>query len=132
MVQSLTFVDCSSCGKRIRSNAQKCHYCHESNLTSKSLGDPRDTDGAVRAATPKKSASNTEDHDADSHMAADAGGYDQDADDFDYEEYLAEEFPDRAVRQPLPRFKRWVWVTAWVLIVATLMPYLYYVLVRAK
>ena len=64
-------------------------------------------------------------------MAAEGGGYDADADDFDYEEYLTEEFSNRAARKPQPRVKRWVWVTAWVLIFATLLPYLYYVLVIA-
>ena len=62
-------------------------------------------------------------------MAAEGGGYDEDADDFDYEDYLAEEFPNHTARKRKPRVKRWVWITAWVLIFATLMPYLYYVLV---
>ena len=63
-------------------------------------------------------------------MASDGGGYDEDADDFDYEEYLAEEFPNQSARKP--RMKRWVWITAWVLVFVTLLPYLYYVVALAK
>ena len=62
-------------------------------------------------------------------MAVEGGGYDDD-DDFDYEEYLADEFPHQAVRKP--RVKGWVWITAWVLILATLMPYLYYALILSR
>ena len=65
-------------------------------------------------------------------MTLEGGGYDENADDFDYEEYLAEEFPSHATGKPKPRVKRWVWITAWVLIFATLMPYMYYVVVLAR
>jgi len=53
------------------------------------------------------------------------GGYDKDADDFDYENYLAEEFPSHTATERKLGVKRWVWITAWVLIFATLLPYLY-------
>jgi hypothetical protein len=59
-------------------------------------------------------------------MALENGGYDQDGDDFDYEDYLADEFPGRTHQKPKLGVKRWIWVTAWVLIFATLLPYLYY------
>ena len=141
MVQSLTFIDCSSCGKRIRSNALKCHYCHQSNLPRTSVSHPFASDGQIgpvgnpvisgNPVIPRKAARKIEDHDADSHMASVGGGYDEHADDFDYEEYLAEEFPNQAAQKPQSRVKRWVWVTAWVLIFVTLLPYLYYVLVIA-
>lgn len=59
-------------------------------------------------------------------MALENGGYD-DTDDFDYDEYLAEEFPSQTAREW--RVKPWIWVTAWVLVIATLFPYLYYALI---
>lgn len=65
-------------------------------------------------------------------MALEGGGYDADEDAFDYEEYLAEEFPSHTAQKPKPRVKRWVWITAWVLIIATLMPYLCYVVILAE
>ena len=65
-------------------------------------------------------------------MALEGGGYDEDADDFDYEEYLAEELPGQTAKKRKPTDKRWVWITAWVLIFATLMPYLYYVAILAR
>jgi hypothetical protein len=65
-------------------------------------------------------------------MALEGGGYDDDADDSDYEEFLAEEFPSHTSRKPKPRVQRWVWITAWVLIFATLLPYLSYVVMLAE
>ncbi len=62
-------------------------------------------------------------------MALENGGYD-DAEHFDYDKYLAEEFPDQAEQKPGGR--RWIWITAWLLILATLLPYLYYVVILAK
>ncbi|MDX1925541.1 MAG: hypothetical protein SFV81_03425 [Pirellulaceae bacterium] len=123
MVQSLTFIDCSSCGKRIRSNALKCHHCQQENVPDS---------GGGSSATMKKSESKSQYYNADSHMALESGGYDQDADDFDYENYLAEEFPDHTKQNRKPPVKRWVWITAWVLVFATLLPYLYYAVLLTR
>ncbi len=129
MVQSLTFIDCSSCGKRIRSNALKCHHCHKSNLPGKDHTRSLDATSWVQTGNVKKTPNKAENHADDSHLALENGGYD-DADDFDYDKYLAEEFPDQTAQKPSG--KRWIWITAWILILATLMPYLYYVVILAQ
>ncbi len=129
MVQSLTFIDCSNCGKRIRSNARECHHCHQSNLSAQTLSHPTDSESWRGSENSKReSFKSSSDSSSDFHPEGSAFGDDQD--DFDYQEYLAEEFPEHANRKP--RVKRWVWITAWVLIFTTLLPYLYYVLILAK
>lgn len=58
---------------------------------------------------------------ADSHMALESGGYDREADDFRYEEFVEDEFGSRNFR---PRVKLWIWITAWILILMTCLPYI--------
>jgi hypothetical protein len=60
-----------------------------------------------------KSASDN--HDDESHHAANFGGYDASEDDFDYDEFLSEEFPDQN-RGVLDR-NRWKYVSILLLIV---------------
>jgi hypothetical protein len=122
MVQSLTFIDCSWCGKRIRSNALRCHHCREENT-------PTSSNSWAQPENSQKVVSKSGNHTDDSHMALEHGGYD-DADNFDYEEYVAENFPSQAERKW--RVKPWIWVTAWLLICATLLPYLYYAFILTQ
>lgn len=115
MVERLTFIDCASCGKRIRTNALRCHHCHQDNLP----------DSANRSTVMRKSEPGSEYGGSSSHAAIEDEHRGADADGFDYDEYLAEEFPEHATQRRQPRVKLWVWITAWVLIAATLTPYLY-------
>ncbi|MFO0941985.1 MAG: zinc ribbon domain-containing protein [Pirellulales bacterium] len=86
-----TFVDCPNCGKRVRANARRCHHC----------GSALDcTDGAQE----------------DSEHAQ--GGYDESQDDFDYDEYLENEFGS-GDKNKLSKLWRY---TAWVLLFAVLVP----------
>ncbi len=128
MGQSLTFIDCSSCGKRIRSNALKCHHCHKTNVPGNSHILELDASSWV-TENVRKTTSSGENDDSDSHMALESGGY-NDADHFDYDKYLAEEFPEQVDQKPQGR--KWIWFTAWLLIFATLLPYLYYVVIFAR
>ncbi len=117
----LQFMDCSNCGKRVRTTALQCHHCHQPLVS---------TVGQKQAKPPRPAAQGEEDssRDADQAHYAISGGYDTHNDDFDYDEYLAEEFPEQADKRHW-RVKPWVWITAWLLITATLLPFFYYFLV---
>ncbi len=106
MPQSLTFIDCPACRKRIRSNAPECHHCH------------------WRRRLPSSDVRAAEDA-SDDGMVPEAG-YNSETDDFDYDEFIANELPQSGSK---PKTKRWIWVTAWLLILATLLPYLVYLFV---
>ncbi len=122
MGNNLQFMDCSNCGKRVRTTATKCHHCQQ--LLVSTVG-PSST-------TRSKPVLAGQDEDADvadqSHYAVN-GGYDTDNDDFNYEEYLAEEFPDQT-RARRSGVKPWVWITAWVVIFVMLLPFLYYFMIN--
>lgn len=120
MGTSLQFMDCPHCGKRVRTEAAKCHHCH-SLLSITSSGK------ALARRDPSIDEGEPGDNDQ-SHYALN-GGYNTADDDFDYDEYLANEFPD-ADHPARPRVKPWVWITAWLLIFATLLPFFFYFLVR--
>lgn len=118
----LQFMDCSNCGKRVRTTAHKCHHCQQP-IVSAIAQSPK---------APRKSAQQHDDSIAansdESHNAL-SGGYDPAEDDFDYDEYLAEEFPEQA-SVPRRTVKPWVWITAWLLVAATLLPFFYYFLIN--
>ncbi len=90
MNNSLQFMDCSRCGKRVRTTAKRCHHCQQDFQTREIDGEHEDED-------------------------------------FDYEQFIAEEFPEQPQLRPAS-VKFWVWVTAWILILATLLPFFYYFL----
>lgn len=84
----LQFIDCPSCKKRIRQVATRCHHCGFQ-LT--------ETDDAMSPELAE-------------------GGYDESQDDFDYDEYLEEEFQNKP-----PLSKMWVFV-AWIVLFALVFP----------
>ena len=122
MGNNLQFMDCSNCGKRVRTTATKCHHCQQ--LLVSTVGPPP----TLRSQPARAGQDDNADAADQSHVAVN-GGYDTDQDDFDYEEYLADEFPDHT-RAQRPHVKPWVWITAWILIFATLLPFIYYFLMQ--
>jgi len=58
----------------------------------------------------------------ESHMASEHGGYDASEDDFNYQQFLADEFRDPVDTKP--RRKPWWWYTAWLMIVVFSLPIL--------
>lgn len=79
---------------------------------------------------PSQLAQSDQHDDSESSQAhyALSGGYDTEDDDFDYDEFVANEFPDPATAQR-PTVKPWIWITAWILVAATLLPFVFYFLV---
>ena len=92
MGYQLEFMDCPTCGKRMLTTAKVCRHCGQAPSV-----------------------------DSQTHMTLDSGGYDDSEDDFDYDEFLEEEFGSNLARPR--RVKVWVWLTAWLLIVAMLLPF---------
>lgn len=90
----LEFIDCPRCGKRVAKTAKTCHHCERLRLTIKPAVD---------------------DHDDESHHAANYGGYDASQDDFDYDEFLSDEFPDE--NHGMLDRNRWKYVSILLLIV---------------
>ena len=84
--------------------ARVCHHCGQS---------PREED--IR--------DNSSETESEEHMAAEGGGYCPEADDFDYDDFVDNEFGQRSDLKRPRGTKIWVWVTAWILIVAFLLPY---------
>lgn len=100
MSQQLQFMNCPHCGKRVRTDAVRCHHCgHVPAMRVK-----RQQEGN----SPDDSASDAE----ESHQAAAWGGYDPKHDDFDYDEFLESEFGE----QDSPRKRPWWWYVAWVVL----------------
>lgn len=106
----LEFMDCPSCGKRIRVDAARCHKCGKT--VNEAARPKTSTQGssAVRAIPP------TPENEGAPEQAAVYGGYDTGEDDFDYEEFLQEEFGK-------PKKKRNFWYyVAWVVIASLMFP----------
>lgn len=89
----IEFLDCPHCGKRVVVSAKVCHHCKG---------------WLRRPAGP-------DDEESEAHHASNDGGYDTSNEDFDYDEFIAEEFPDRD--QGLSFRKRWKYVSILLLIV---------------
>lgn len=101
MPNDMQFTDCPSCGKRIRTDAARCHRCGEAPVLT--MNRARDVDGP-----------HVENEDSrESHHAVRWGGYRIEDDDFDYESFLEEEFGE----SPRTRTRPWWWYVAWVLLV---------------
>lgn len=58
----------------------------------------------------------------ESHMAAEHGGYDTSEDDFDYQQFVADEFDNP--EHSAPRKRPWWWFTAWLMILVLIFPLL--------
>jgi hypothetical protein len=118
MPDSLQFMDCPHCAKRVRTNAQRCHHCGKSpqNIDHSSRTEGPESVREVRSAFGRRKTRRgpSRDHSIDSqeHHASDRGGYDTRADDFDYEAFLEAEFGrgNRAVERP------WWWYVAWLVL----------------
>ena len=74
----LEFMDCPYCKKRVASTATVCRHCGNSPKGSEQKGN---------------NATEEAGDDSESHQASSFGGYDAAQDDFDYDEFIAEEFP---------------------------------------
>ncbi len=108
MAKQLVFMDCASCGKRLATTARVCHHCGQS---------PGKRDIRHDSSESEKSEESEE------HMAAEGGGYCSEANDFDYDDFVENEFGKRNDLKRPRGTKTWVWITAWVLIVALLLPF---------
>lgn len=106
----LEFMDCQNCGKRIRVDAVRCHKC--GNIVSETSRPKSSANsGAVTREKPLYS-----EHEGSPDQAATFGGYDAKEDDFNYEEFLEEEFGK-------PKKKRNFWYyVAWVVIASLMLP----------
>ncbi len=90
----IEFIDCPRCKKRIREDAKRCHRC-----------------GATLANPDEEHV------EGEAHFAS--GGYDAESDDFDYDEYVEQEFKHK------PRLNR-LWLgTLWLLIAVLVLPLLW-------
>ncbi len=100
MPKSLTFMDCPHCGKRVRTDATHCHHCGQLPVI------------AVLRSQGSEPATSRESDSDDEHQAVRWGGHSESDDDFDYEEFLEEEFgkPKRLRARP------WWWYVAWVVL----------------
>lgn len=107
MPLNLEFKPCPHCQKSVRSNATRCHRCHR--LISPSV--PNEI---------PQSNSDGEGRDGTEHGAALYGGYDSGADDFDYDEYLEEEFGTRPKKRDWKR--DWKRPVAWLVIFSLVLP----------
>jgi hypothetical protein len=103
MPQNLEFKPCPHCQKSVRSDATRCHRCHQPIS-------PKTFEEILERNTHDDGREGTE------HGSAPYGGYDTDKDDFDYEEFIENEF---GTRQPKRDWKRPV---AWLVIVSLFLP----------
>jgi hypothetical protein len=104
----LEFIDCPHCKKRVASTARICRHCGNS---------------------PKGDHSIDESDDGlESHHASSFGGYDDLEDDFDYDEFISQEFPDSDRKAKIRN--RWKYVSIMLLFVFVflLLVQIYYVI----
>lgn len=114
MPNQLEFMDCPTCGKRMVTTAPICRHCKQS---------PDFPAPERHIANQANSQAVIEDFDEDEDVHhASTAGYDSDEDDFDYEEFVAQEFPEES-KSPHLRVPGWIWVTAWLLIAAMILPF---------
>lgn len=113
MPDSLQFMDCPNCAKRVRTNAERCHHCGKS---LQLIGDEPWKEGGASSVfgrrRAKRGPTRKVPQDSQEHHAADLGGYDTASDDFDYDEFLESEFGQRARDAKRP----WWWYVAWVVL----------------
>lgn len=121
MAKPLSFMDCPHCSKRIRTDAVLCHHCQQPPTSRRRTSRSRDRNSDLLDESDESPDKDSEGHDA--HYAQSIGGYDA-ADDFDYDEFVAEEFGNGGPDKKARRVRTWIWITAWVLIILTLVPFL--------
>lgn len=100
MPNEMQFTDCHHCGKRIRTDAPRCHRCGEIPVL------------AFRLARDGEGPRMVDEAPDESHHAVRWGGYRVDEDDFDYESFLDDEFGETSRR----KIKPWWWYVAWVVL----------------
>ncbi len=110
MPTKLEFVPCPHCGKSVRSNARECHRCHGS-----LLGDGRRS--SLKGSNPADHLASESNSLETEHSAVAHGGYDDYQDDFNYDEYIEEEFNGKTKRS-------WKTCMVWLLILALVLPML--------
>lgn len=106
----LEFMDCPNCRKRIRVDAVRCHKC---GLIITSEARPK---GSAKGRSQNRRDQSDSDIEGSPDQAAVYGGYDAKEDDFDYEEFLEEEFG-----KPKKKRKFWYYV-AWVVLASLTLP----------
>jgi hypothetical protein len=106
----LEFRDCPYCGKRIRVDAENCHKC------GKTVSEATRPRTSANSGSTIRGKPVNPDREGSPDQAAVYGGYDAKEDDFDYEEFLQEEFGK-------PKKKRNFWYyVAWVVIASLMLP----------
>jgi hypothetical protein len=106
MGHQIEFMDCPTCGKRMATTATLCRHCGNAPI-------------AARRIPSLLNANEDLDEELDdSHMASDGGGYDGDEEGFDYDEFIENEFGDKSSSVRPKGVKLWVWITAWILLIA--------------
>jgi len=100
MTDQMHFMDCPNCGKRVRTNASRCHHCGQAPAV------------AVQRARDLEQMADEDPEGSEEHHSASGGGYLASADDFDYEEFLEDEFGER----PRSVARPWWWYVAWVVL----------------
>ena len=79
ILKQLEFMDCGHCGKRVAKTARRCGHCGF---------DPTRGGGVADHGDERQ---NSDEHHAE-------GGYDAAEDDFDYDEFVEEEFGDQSAK----------------------------------
>jgi hypothetical protein len=111
-MNALEFTDCPHCGKRVRTTAIVCHRC------GRPLGASTKTKSREAGGSDASSMKDDKEPlDTESQTAA-FGGYNAEDDEFQYDEYIENEFGS-------PKRKRWFtrYVT-WILVFAMTLPIL--------
>jgi hypothetical protein len=104
MGHKLEFMNCPNCGKRMTTIATLCRHCGETPVA------------ASRMPSRLTASEDSDEFLEDSHMALEDGGYDSAEDDFDYDEFIENEFGNQGSRSKLHGVKLWVRITAWILL----------------
>ncbi len=120
MPNQLEFMDCPNCSKRVATTAKICRHCGKSPVPLKPVS------GKLVTEKPALSQSDQQEELDDSHMASEHGGYDASEDTFDYQQFVADEFPDSD--HATKGRKTWLWYTAWLMIIVLSLPLLFQVL----
>ena len=114
MPSQLEFMDCPNCAKRVATTAKICRHCGKSPAHSKSV-----TGKTVTEKSATGLLSRQEEPD-ESHMASEHGGYDTYEDNFDYKQFVVDEFNDSDHGATVR--KTWLWYTAWLMIIVLSLP----------